>query len=106
MLITIKKRDGRVVPFNESKITEAIFKAAKSVGGVDKQLALELTINVLKFIKLQFPDGNCGVEDIQDAVEKILIESGHARTAKAYILYRAKRTAIRDAKSDLMDTVA
>ena len=59
MLITIKKRDGRVVPFNESKITEAIFKAAKSVGGVDKQLALELTINVLKFIKLQFPDGNC-----------------------------------------------
>ncbi len=106
MFTMIKKRDGREVLFDEGKITEAIFKAAKAVGGADKQMALELTLDVLRFLKQEYNGGGFGVEDVQDAVEKILIEKGHARTAKAYILYRYNRTRMRDAKSDLMDAVA
>jgi anaerobic ribonucleoside-triphosphate reductase len=102
----IKKRDGREVSFDENKITEAIFKAAKAVGGADKQLAMELTLDVLRFLKQEYNAGMFGVEEVQDAVEKILIEKGHAKTAKAYILYRDKRTRMRDGQSYLMDAVA
>lgn len=102
----IKKRDGREVSFDENKITEAIFKAAKAVGGADKQLAMELTLDVLRFLKQEYSAGMFGVEEVQDAVEKILIEKGHAKTAKAYILYRDKRTRMRDGQSYLMDAVA
>lgn len=102
----IKKRDGREVSFDENKITEAIFKAAKAVGGADKQLAMELTLDVLRFLKQEYNAGTFGVEEVQDAVEKILIEKGHAKTAKAYILYRDKRTRMRDGQSNLMDAVA
>ncbi|MDS1029590.1 anaerobic ribonucleoside-triphosphate reductase [Bacillota bacterium LX-D] len=105
MFTQIKKRDDRIVPFDETKITEAIFKAAKAVGGEDKQTAMELTLEVLKSLKKTFNGNIFTVEDVQDAVEKVLIETGHAKTAKAYILYRDKRTRIRDAKSDLMDAV-
>lgn len=107
MFEVIKKRDGREVVFEDSKITDAIFKAARAVGGEDRQTAMELTIEVLKMLK-RSANGNgrvFGVEDVQDVVEKVLIEAGHARTAKAYILYRDKRTRIRDAKGDLMDAV-
>ena len=102
----IKKRDGREVVFDENKITEAIFKAAKAVGGADKQLAMELTLDVLRLLKQEYSAGMYGVEEVQDTVEKILIEKGHAKTAKAYILYRDKRTRMRDAQSYLMDAVA
>jgi anaerobic ribonucleoside-triphosphate reductase len=105
MFKTIQKRDGRVVPFDESKITDAIFKAARAVGGEDRQTAMELTIEVLKLLKKRYNGNLFGVEDVQDLVEKVLIEAGHARTAKAYILYRDRRTRMRDAKSDLMDAV-
>lgn len=101
----IRKRDGRLMEFNESKITDAIFKAAQAVGGEDRTLAMELTLDVLKFLRQSFGDELFTVEDVQDAVEKVLIEKGHARTAKAYILYRAHRNRIRDAKSELMDAV-
>jgi len=106
MFMKIKKRDGREVTFDENKITEAIFKAAKAVGGADKQLAMELTLDVLRLLKQEYSGGMYGVEEVQDAVEKILIEKGHAKTAKAYILYRDKRTRMRDAQSYLMDAVA
>ena len=106
MFAKIRKRDGREVNFDEAKITEAIFKAAKAVGGADKQMAMELTLDVLRYLKLQYNGGLFGVEDVQDVVEKVLIEKGHAKTAKAYILYRNQRTRMRDAKSDLMDAVA
>ena len=106
MFAKIKKRDGREVSFDEAKITEAIYKAAKAVGGADKQLAMELTIDVLRYLKTEYNGGLFGVEEVQDAVEKILIEKGHAKTAKAYILHRDKRTRMRDAKSELMDAVA
>jgi len=101
----IRKRDGREVPFDETKITDAIFKAARAVGGEDRQTAMELTIEVLKMLKKKYNGQVFGVEDVQDVVEKVLIEAGHARTAKAYILYRDKRTRIREAKGDLMDAV-
>lgn len=101
----IRKRDGRLMEFNESKITDAIFKAAQAVGGEDRTLAMELTLDVLKLLRQKFGDELFTVEDVQDSVEKILIEKGHARTAKAYILYRAHRNRIRDAKSELMDAV-
>lgn len=105
MFKSIRKRDGRETPFDESKITEAIFKAARAVGGEDRTIAMELTIDVLKYLKKKYNGHIFTVEDVQDAVEKVLIEAGHARTAKAYILYRAKRTQMREAKSDLMDAV-
>lgn len=102
----IRKRDGRVVAFKPEKITEAIFKAASAVGGRDRNIAENLTYQVIKLLKNGGFSGVIpAVEDIQDAVEKVLIENGHARTAKIYILYRAKRTRIRDAKSELMDAV-
>lgn len=98
----IVKRDGRVVPFDKDKITEAIYKAAQVLGGRDRQMAEELadmTENYLIDVKhSQKPS----VEEIQDAVEKILIENGHARTAKEYILYRAERTRMRDMNTKLM----
>lgn len=105
MFQVIRKRDGREVSFNETKITDAIFKAARAVGGEDRQTAMELTIGVLRKLKKDYNGNTFSVEDVQDMVEKVLIETGHARTAKAYILYRDKRTRIRDAKSDLMDAV-
>lgn len=105
MFKVIQKRDGREVPFDDSKITDAIFKAAMAVGGEDRHTAMELTIEVLKTLKSKYNGHIFGVEDVQDVVEKVLIEAGHARTAKAYILHRDKRTRMRDAKGDLMDAV-
>ncbi|NLO89289.1 MAG: anaerobic ribonucleoside triphosphate reductase, partial [Clostridia bacterium] len=105
MFTQIKKRDGRVVDFDATKITDAIFAAARAVGGEDRETAKSLTYKVLDYLHEKFGDSLFTVEDVQDAVEKILIENGHARTAKAYILYRDWRTRIREAKSDLMDAV-
>lgn len=105
MFEVIRKRDGREASFDPSKITAAIFKAAKAEGGEDRQKALELTLEVMKVLGEEFAGKEFSVEDVQDIVEKVLIEQGHARTAKAYILYRAERTRYREGKSDLMDVV-
>jgi len=91
------KRDGRTVPFDQSKIANAIFKAAQAVGGDDRVLAEELAAMVTMFLERNFADRPPQIEEIQDTVEKVLIETGHARTAKAYILYRDKRARIRQA---------
>lgn len=98
------KRDGRKVSFNLDKITSAIFKAASSIGGTDSALAEFLAQKVCKYVSSKFEDKIPTVEDIQDAVEYILIEEGHAITAKQFILYRAERTRVRDMKSDIMKT--
>jgi len=105
MFEAIRKRDGRVVEFAKTKIINAIFKAAKAVGGADYKKAEMLAEKVVDYLEIQFRDRVPHVEEIQDVVEKILIENGHARTAKAYILYRDKRTRMRDAKTELMDIV-
>ncbi|HHT9122982.1 MAG TPA: ATP cone domain-containing protein, partial [Candidatus Wunengus sp. YC63] len=92
----VLKRDGRKVPFNERKIADAIFKAAHAVGGEDRALADELAVVVSMFLEKKYSGQAPGIEDIQDIVEKILIETGHAKTAKAYILYRDKRARSRE----------
>ncbi len=94
----IKKRDGRIVDFDQNKITEAIYRAAQSVGGNDRSIAEKIGNQVTAFLEVFFKDPeNCPtVEQIQDLVEKILIENGHAKTAKAYILYREKHNKIRE----------
>lgn len=102
MITTIIKRDGRKVPFNLQKIADAIFKAAASVGGSDHETALALAVKACEYLE---SNGNTtpSVEDIQNAVEKTLIEEGHAQTAKNYILYRANRTTVREMKTSLME---
>ncbi len=95
------KRDGRLTPFNLEKITKAIFASAKAVGGENYALAQELSVKVYNNLKKEFGSKNPSVEQVQDIVEKTLIEEGHAQTAKAYILYRDKRKEIRDSKAFL-----
>ncbi len=95
----IKKRDGRIVDFDSDKITEAIWKASKAAGGKDKTLALKLTEQVVEKLEKQLkPDEVPNVEQVQDFVEKTLIDNGQASMAKAYILYRQKRAEIRRMK--------
>jgi anaerobic ribonucleoside-triphosphate reductase len=101
----IRKRDGRIVEFDTTKISDAIFKAAKSVGGTDYDLAVELANVVVRYLGRGNIKDIPAVEEVQDAVEKVLIERGHAKTAKAYILYRDRRTRMREARSELMDVV-
>ncbi len=98
----IRKRDGRIADFDRSKIAEAIFKAAQVLGGRDRDMAEELAIEVEAYLCDKYADGVPTVEEIQDAVEKVMIENGHARTAKEYILYRAERTRMRDMNTRLM----
>lgn len=106
MVTQIKKRDGRLAAFSKDKIARAIFLAAQEVGGSDFETADILAEKVLSHILTSITDGKVpGVEDVQDIVEKVLIEEGHAKTAKAYILYRNKRTRYREAKTELMDVV-
>jgi len=90
------KRDGRKVPFDERKIADAIFKAAQAVGGNDRSVAEELSYVVSMFLSKKYNGHIPGIEDIQDVVEKVLIETGHAKTAKAYIIYRDKRAKSRE----------
>ncbi|MFA5829206.1 MAG: ATP cone domain-containing protein [Candidatus Gracilibacteria bacterium] len=94
----IKKRDGRIDEFDQNKITEAIYRAAQSVGGTDHGTAEKIGNQVTAFLEVFFkdPEKIPTVEQIQDLVEKILIENGHAKTAKAYILYREKHNKLRE----------
>lgn len=98
----IVKRDGRTVDFDLSKISSAIYKAAEALGGKDDEVALYLARQVELYLAQTCKNDSPTVEEIQDAVEKILIENGHARTAKEFILYRAERTRVRDMNTRLM----
>lgn len=102
-VIKIKKRDGRIVDFDQEKIVNAIFKAAQSVGGKDRKTAEELAGKVIQELNEKF-DGKKvpTVEEVQDTVEDVLIKSGHAKTAKAYILYRQKRSDLRAEKAAVL----
>lgn len=100
------KRDGRKVEHDPSKITDAIYKAAESVGGSDYEMAKQLTDKVHEYLSTKFTDDDTPtIEEIQDGVEKVLIDNGHAITAKAYILYRNRRTKERNMKTNLMETI-
>ncbi|MEM5829254.1 MAG: adenosylcobalamin-dependent ribonucleoside-diphosphate reductase [Candidatus Aenigmatarchaeota archaeon] len=99
----IIKRDGRVVDFDKIKIAEAIWKAAQAVGGKDKQRAYFLADKVVELLKAQLKPGEIPtVEQVQDLVEKVLVEHGHYKTAKAYILYRKEKTLIREEKKKIL----
>ncbi|WP_313232556.1 anaerobic ribonucleoside triphosphate reductase [Tissierella praeacuta] len=102
MITKIKKRDGREVPFNIEKISNAIFKAAQAAGGHDYNTSMALAEKVVNVVDDKFQGKIPDVEDIQDIVEKVLIESGHAKTAKEYILYRAERNRVREMNTRLM----
>ena len=85
----VLKRDSRLEPFDQERITNAIWKAAKACGGKDKEEARRVSDEVVAELqKIYGDDGVPTVEEIQDVVEKRIIENGHAQTAKAYILYR------------------
>lgn len=100
LITKIRKRNGRLVDFDQGRITSAIFAAAQSVGGKDRELAKKLSDKVVsvledKFGGLTIPH----VEQVQDIVEKILVEEGHYKTAKSYIIYRKEHEKIREFKT-------
>lgn len=97
MIQKIRKRDGRIVDFDMSKIANAVLKAFIATKSKDGRKAEEIANRVVKNLEERIP-GIPGVEDVQDVVEEVLIKSGYAAVAKAYILYREKRAQIRKAK--------
>ena len=96
----VRKRDGRLEPFDQERITNAVWKAAKAVGGTDRELTKRISNQVVAELNRRFGEDGCPtVEEIQDIVEKMIIENGHARTAKAYILYRKQHQDLRELAS-------
>ncbi|MGN1106856.1 MAG: anaerobic ribonucleoside-triphosphate reductase, partial [Huintestinicola sp.] len=103
MITHIVKRDGRKDTFNIEKIAKAIYKAAEAVGGTDYNASMELAVKVCDLCEERYGRSSTPtVEQIQDLVEKVLVEEGHAKTAKAYILYRSDRTRSREMNTKLM----
>ncbi|MCD7895411.1 MAG: anaerobic ribonucleoside-triphosphate reductase [Planctomycetaceae bacterium] len=101
----VVKRDGMVVPFDKGKIADAIFLSARAVGGENRQIAEDIAELVVSLLEKRYnADTPPGIEDIQDMVEKALIETGHAKTAKAYILYRDRRAQARSRMRVRKDT--
>ncbi len=106
----VKKRDGRVIPFNEDRITRAIFLAATNVAekegtAPNYRVSEDLTKDVVKLLNTKYINSIPGVEDIQNAVVKVLIEKGHAKTSEEYIVYRSERSRIRNSKTRLMKSI-
>jgi anaerobic ribonucleoside-triphosphate reductase len=103
-IASIRKRSGQVVPFDQQKISNAIWAAVQAVGGKDQERARSLSEEVVRMIRRKYAGGGIpSVEHVQDIVEKVLIESGHAKTAKAYILYREQHKNIREVTKLLRD---
>jgi ribonucleoside-triphosphate reductase len=100
----VQKRDGRLVLFDENKITESIFKAVKAVGQDDYNKAKHLSAKVVSILEIFFKGGVIPtIEMIQDLVEKVLIESSEVEIAKAFILYRDQRRRLRAEGQVMMD---
>lgn len=104
MVKNILKRDGRIVEFDIEKIENAISKAMNAVGEKEFKTAKKLAHAVEKEINDKFSASTPAVEDIQDIVEKVLMKKGYEDVAKAYILYRAKRSKVREMNTSLMKT--
>lgn len=104
---TIRKRDGRQVPFDAGKITRAILAAGKATGEFDAPTAQELTRSVLSILKDRLHGKEPTVEFVQDVVEEVLLQSPYRKTAKAYILYRDQHAKLRNlvaaSQVDLVD---
>ncbi|MDD3948666.1 MAG: ATP cone domain-containing protein, partial [Anaerolineaceae bacterium] len=100
-LTHVVKRDGSIVPFTPERISNAIYRAAVAVGGRDRTAAEDLSAQVVRELEMKFPEGGTPtIEMIQDLVEKVLIENGRAKVAKAYILYRDERARQREKRGD------
>ena len=100
----IRKRDGRIVNFESSKISNAIYKALVATGKPDYPLAERLATKVVqKMVQHSEKTGIPSVEDVQDMVESILIEESLSETAKSYILYRHERRKVRDEKMKILN---
>ena len=94
------KRSGVIVPFTPERITNAIYRAAVAVGGRDRTIAENLGSQVVQILEQNTPEAQYPtIEEIQDTVEKVLIENGHAKVAKAYILYRDERQRTRQERA-------
>lgn len=124
MILSVKKRDGREMPFNIEKISRAIMKALRASGELNQQVqdarqqlsllggaddpvestALELAVGVVEHLDAA-GNRSPGIEEIQDAAEHVLVERGFADTAKLYILYRHERSRVRELDSRLMRTL-
>jgi ribonucleoside-triphosphate reductase len=103
----VKKRTGKAVKFNQDKITDAVWNAAKSVGGDDRRIAERLSDEVVKVLEEKFGGVTVPtVEQVQDIVEKVLVENRHYKTAKAYIIYREKHRKIRETKDLFVDVTS
>jgi anaerobic ribonucleoside-triphosphate reductase len=96
MNLKIKKRDGRSVKFNAEKITSAIAKAGIATGEFDAKEAHKLTIKVLNLAEKLFDSKVLTVEEIQDVVEEVLLQTPYRKTAKSYIIYRDQHSRFRD----------
>ncbi|WP_020674936.1 ribonucleoside triphosphate reductase [Geopsychrobacter electrodiphilus] len=106
MIDFIRKRDGRLVSFEEVKISHAIVKAVEAVGGADFGKAADIGRQVCGILGVLYKDGRVPtVENVQDLVEKILIENGHAQTAKAYIIYRKQREGLRETREFMKESI-
>src|SRR6056297_2262267 len=102
----VKKRDGTTVKFNTDKIKNAVLKAASAVDLDDENIGEIITQEVISYLKIFFGEkGIPEVEQIQDLVEKVLIEKGYAEVAKAYILYREQHNKLRDTKKMFNDAI-
>jgi ribonucleoside-triphosphate reductase len=100
----IRKRDGTLVPFDQERITQAVFKAMQAVETPDRDEAVRCSDQVRRHILERFhPRVIPGVEQIQDIVEEVLIARNHAKAAKAYILYRDRHGRLRETRSLLSD---
>ncbi|MBN1140239.1 MAG: ribonucleoside triphosphate reductase, partial [Deltaproteobacteria bacterium] len=106
MLQFIRKRDGRLAPFEGEKIVQAIIKAVKGVGGQDFEKARQIAHQVVGILEIFYKDDRIPtVENVQDLVEKCLIENGHAKVAKAYILYRKQHEALRETREFMRKSI-
>jgi len=92
----IKKRDGRLVDFNVDKITNAIGKAGAATEEFDRPLAKRLTLKVMSLAEKVFDGKVMSVEEIQDIVEEVLLDSPYRKTAKSYIIYRDQHARLRE----------
>jgi ribonucleoside-triphosphate reductase len=102
----VQKRDGRIVDFDQSKITQAIFKALTATKKGGKRVAQKLSDQVIDLLNRRFKKGTIPqIEEIQDIVEEVLIINGYTETAKAYILYREQRRRIREATTAIDEAI-
>jgi anaerobic ribonucleoside-triphosphate reductase len=99
----LQKRDGRIVPFDLSKIARALGRAGQATGEFAEDTAQHLALRVLALAQTALPPQTPTVEQIQDLVEETLLTSPFRKTAKAYILYRDQHARIREMvhKADL-----